>query len=100
MSKKAEIIAILRKHATLLYPTISIPDRNYIAVATEIEGLYEGKIKYLFQKLRKEDSMWCYIAEALDKDVVLSYMARAKEMSPEHKFRIIKRTTTDQIIEE
>lgn len=100
MSREDEIIKLLKKY------DFNDKARRYFdpykAVANDIIALFEveGKVEYVVKYYNTHDKVWCDFYSHDELIRVRDAMKQRLLLYPKYKFRIIKRTTTDQIIEE
>lgn len=97
-SRKDEIMAVLKKHQTHgSWGLTGVDTKQWNAVATEIKKIFEGKVEYVLEYHNGVNwGVYSHNHETID--MPRETQKRLKENSPEYKTRLIKRTTTDQII--
>lgn len=112
VSRKAEIIRVLKKYTrknlySKGYCSESIDSTQINAIATEIEKLYGGKVEYVVQYMELKRKLppqgfWQQMGSLNTEKSAKEVYDQEKRNSDPNKFKLryLKRTTTDQIIEE
>ena len=112
MSRKDEINKILRFHESIYEVNaltyLAIGNQKYETIASEIEKLFEGKVEYVVEY--REYGNWLMngsisknlgVAQALKDCLIMQHPKNRLTMQQiKSSYRIIKRTTIDEIIEE
>ena len=100
MSRKDEIIAVLKKHEVPVDDHCKVIVSPYGSLATEIEKLFEveGKVEYDMQCYG--DGKWfSNVSPSKNLGVNQALKRRLIKKFPDAVYRIIKRTTTDELVE-
>ena len=98
--KKAEIIELFKQWEI----SHCVPSSVYEPIAIEIAKLFEaeGEVKYIIQHRYQNRGCWAGIHSDSDKtEIIETFQYLYKNIKDSlFTYRIVKRTTTDQIIEE